>query len=387
MKKICIISEFYPYEGEPLFPFVQQLAYSLSNENVDCTVVAPQSITKNIIRHMAPKPVEITDISPDDKKIRVLRPYILTFSNTKNKALQWIADKFMERAIRRGVEAAGDIDAVYCYFWHVGLMTSIALKKLDVPIYVQASECELTIHPYMKTQQNLSRVKYVICASGKNRNESVAAELVDKENTTVIVNGYRTDEFYSIPKTTARAKLGISPEKFVVVFVGGFIERKGIRQLSNVLDRFDDVYSIFVGQGEEPPQCKNILFSGKVPHNQIVNYLNCGDIFVLPTRAEGCCNAIIEALACGLPVISSNKAFNDEILNDACLIRIDEQNEDELYKSISELKDNIVRRNEMAHAAIEKAKQLTIEHRAKAIKNVVFGDKAQSGSQFEKVEE
>lgn len=376
MKKICIVSEFYPYEGEPLFPFVQQLAYSLSNEDIECTVVAPQSITKNIIRHMAPKPFEVTDISPDNRKIRVLRPYILTFSNTKNKVLQWIADKFMERAIRRGVGKAGDIDAVYCYFWHVGLMTSIALKKLNIPIYVQASECELTIHPYMRTKKNLSRVKHVICASGKNQNESIAAGLVDRENTTVIVNGYRTDEFYSMSKTDARVKLGISPEKFVVVFVGGFIERKGIRQLSNVLDRFDDVYSIFVGQGEEPPQCKNILFSGKVPHNQIANYLNCGDVFVLPTRAEGCCNAIIEALACGLPVISSNKAFNDEILNDEYSIRIDEQNEEKLYLAISDLKDNAVLRNKMAHVALEKAKEFTIEHRAKAIKEVIFGNKS-----------
>lgn len=373
MKKMCIVSEFYPYEGEPLFPFVQQLAYSLSNENVRCTVVAPQSITKNIIRHMSPKPFEMTDISYDGKKIRVLRPYILTFSNTKNKLFQWIADKLMERAIRRGIEKAGDIDVVYCYFWHIGLMTSIALKKMNIPIYVQASESELAIHPYMRTRQNLERVKHVICASGKNQNESTEAGLVDKKNTTVIVNGYREDEFYSIPKMVAREKLGISSNKFVVVFVGGFIERKGIRQLSNVLDRFDDVYSIFVGQGEEPPRCKNILFSGKVPHNQIVNYLNCGDVFVLPTRAEGCCNAIIEALGCGLPVISSNKAFNDEILNEECSIRIDEKNENELYEAICYLKENPYRREKMSQAALEKARTLTIERRAKAIKKVLFG--------------
>lgn len=371
IRKVCIVSEFYPYENEPLFTFVQQLAYGLSNEGVECVVIAPQSITKNIIRHMPLKPKEVIDVSPEGKKIRVFRPYIVTFSNTKNRILQWIADKMMEKAIRRGVKWAGKADAIYCYFWHVGLMVSVALRKNKTPIFVQASECKLTIHPYLIKSENLKRIKRVVCASGKNKEESIKAGLVEAINTNVIVNGYRKDEFYPIPQSVAREKCAIPKDKFIIVFVGGFIERKGIRQLGNVLNRFNDVYSIFIGQGEEPPVCKNILFCDKVSHNRIVDYLNCGDVFVLPTKAEGCCNAIIEALACGLPVISSNKSFNDEILDESCSIRIEESSEEELYNAIALLKNNVNLRENMAEAALRKAKNLTIEQRAKSIIEVL----------------
>ena len=373
MKKICIISEFYPYKDEPRFPFVQQLAYSMSNEDVECVVIAPQSITRNIIRKTPIKPVETIDVSPDKKNIKVIRPWIITFSNSKNIFLQWLADKIMENAIKRGVKKEmRNLDAIYCYFWHVGLMTSEALKKYNIPIYIQASECELTIHTYMKKKCYIDRVKHVICASNKNRIESIEAGLTQIDKTTIVPNGYRNDEFYPIPKNVCRKKLNYAPDKFIVVFLGGFIERKGIRQLVSVLNRFDDVYSIFIGQGEEPPTCKNILFCDKLEHNEIVDYLNCGDVFVLPTKAEGCCNAIIEALACGLPVISSNKSFNDEILNDRCSIRIDESNEEELYNAIELLKKDKDLRKKMSSAALEKAKMLTIEHRAKAIRKLIF---------------
>lgn len=371
-KRICIVAEHYPTEEEPMFTFVQQLAYSLSKEGVECNVIAPQSITRNIIRHQRMKSVYSLDNSPEGIAIKVYRPFFVTVSNVRNRYLQRFEDWMMGRVILKTLAKIGSVDAIYCYFWHVALITSIALKNDNTPLYVQASECALTIDDYMITDENLRRIKGVVCASKKNQNESLEAGLTTINNTRIIVNGYRKDQFYSISRSVARKKLNFPQDEFIIAFVGGFIERKGIRELCEAINQLKDVKSIFIGTGEIEPACDGILFKGRVAHDKIVNYLNCADVFVLPTKAEGCCNAIIEALACGLPVISSNKSFNDEILDESCSIRLDESNIQALIEAISLLQNNLDKRKQMSKAALKKAQSLTIENRAKAIINFVL---------------
>jgi glycosyltransferase involved in cell wall biosynthesis len=187
----------------------------------------------------------------------------------------------------------------------------------------------------------------------------------------VIPNAVNDRLFYPMNKEEAREKLGFNQDDFIVAFTGSFTHRKGVLRLAEAVKKVGGVKTIYIGSGPLQPNGEDILFKGRLPHNEIVCYLNAADAFVLPTLAEGCCNAIIEAMACGLPIISSALPFNDEILDNNNSIRIDPYSVDDIARAIKHLKDNPNVRKKMSEASVSKSKSLTIRTRAMNVLNFI----------------
>ena len=207
----------------------------------------------------------------------------------------------------------------------------------------------------------------IVAVSTKNRDELLKYQIIAPEKIGVFPNSVNTSRFYKANRQDVREKLGFDQNDFIVAFTGHFNERKGANRVAEALRQTDGVKSIFIGSGPCEPECDGILFKGRVPHEQVVHYLNAADVFVLPTQAEGCCNAIVEAMACGLPIISSDLPFNDDILTDENSIRIDPNNVEQIRNAIEKIRDDREGRIRMGEASLKLAAGLTIDNRAKNI--------------------
>lgn len=377
---ICFIVSDYPTQNDPVFTFVRQLICSITDLGVKCSVIAPQSITNSCIRRKSKRPFSWQDTTDENNKVEIYQPNYISFSNMKIFGIS-ISSIISQRAtINTFAKLNIKPDVLYAHFWHCGVTAGIIGGKYKVPVFVATGESKISVmdvYREKKVKTYLKNVKGAICVSSKNMQESLGLNLVSKEKMIVIPNAVNNKLFYPMDKTVARKKLGFKDKDFIVAFTGAFNHRKGVLRLSEAIEKVGEVKSIYIGSGNLKPRGDNILFMGRLPHDRLVTYLNASDVFVLPTLAEGCCNAIIEAMACGLPIISSYLPFNDDIIDDSNSIRIDPNSIEEIANAIKYLKENPGVRKEMAYASLEKAKDLDIESRAKKIMEFMmkYGDK------------
>lgn len=364
---ICVISPDYPSKKSSTFSFVKQLVDEFAEQGHSCFVVSPFSITRYKCLN---KTLDIQKFKSGGQVV-LIRPNYLSFS------LFRIGDFcptnfFQKRALKRAFKMLPVTpDVVYAHFWSSAVSAYSFAKKNEIPLFVASGESSISkaLSESSYLASYCDYVSGVICVSQKNKKESIDLGLISEDKCAIIPNGIDVKKFYKMNKKECRKKYSCPENAFVVAFVGWFNDRKGSKRVSDAIKKLNNsnVYSIFIGNGEEEPDCPNVLFKGNVKHEEICPLLNCADVFVLPTLAEGCCNAIIEAMACGLPVISSDLSFNDDILDDQCSIRVNPNSVDEIADAINRLYENPQLRKKMSEASLKKASNLTIDKRAKMI--------------------
>ena len=283
--------------------------------------------------------------------------------------MKGLKDRLRRRAIATAVKKIGPQDAYYCHFWNNGYDLYKAVGALARPLIVATGES--TIHLRNADKGFHQAVKGVVCVSTKNMEESIRLGLTRKEKCIVLPNAIDTNVFHKMDKQQCRQELGIDPRLFVVIYVGQLIKRKGYDRLAAAIDKLDDqeIGVVFLGKAKEgkEPQCKGIIHRGFASQKDIAKYLNAADVFVLPTQAEGCCNAIVEAMACGLPIISSDLPFNHDILDSQNALFINPNNVAEIAEAIKTIKDNKALQVTLATNSLEKSQNLTLPDRARRI--------------------
>ena len=374
MKKALFIGH-YPNAVEPyLRSFFRGLIHSFAEMGIDCTVVAPVSIThykNNIIKI----PQKTYDFTPNGFRVKVYHPRYLSFSSKKIGLINtgYYSEKaFQQAALRCTLRLKGIFDFVYGHFFLTGGLAAVRIgRRLRIPSFIAYGECDynsqvLDDYGAILTK-DVDGLTGIISVSTQNTNELEELGIVPNIPILTAPNATDLSLFHNKDKAICREKLNLPQNVFIVGFVGGFIERKGDKRLLKAVNQMEDVYVAFAGKGNTPPTGEKVIFCQSLKHEDICDFLNAVDVFCLPTLSEGSCNAIVEAMACGAPVISSDLPFNDDVLNDNNSIRIDPTSIYEIQIAIEELKENRDKIDELHEASLRTAQEFSISSRAKKI--------------------
>lgn len=370
---ICVVAPDYPTSKTIDFVFVAQLCRAMALKGVKVSVVAPQTLTKCLVRHIPVAKRKERVYVTDDKYFTLIRPKYWSIGNLK-VLLKDHNGKAYRKAVKKGFKRIdGKVDVIYGHFWQSVSAAMPVAQKHHIPLIASSGEELVEKSCFGDTDELIQALRESINGSihvsTNNRNECLAAGVTTEDKSIVIPNAIDNNLFFQRDKISCRKKLGINNDEFVVGYVGQFTPRKGTLRLNEALKKLGDkkIKAFFLGKGSDVPDYEGIIHCGTVMHDQLPEYLSAADVFVLPTLNEGCCNAIIEALACGLPVISSNLPFNWDVLDESNSIMVDPNKVDEIAEAIQCLKEDVNLQKELSKGALERAASLTLDQRVEKI--------------------
>ena len=208
-------------------------------------------------------------------------------------------------------------------------------KWLGVPVTItlRGTEVPHSRNPKLRPRliQALKGADHVFSVSESLRQHAISLG-ADPAKVQVVGNGVDIDKFYPEDRILARRRFSVPDDAKVIISVGALVERKGFHRVIELLPDLlriqpDLHYLIVGGTSPEGDMREELLeqvrflnledhvhFLGSMPAAEIRWPLSAADVFVLATSNEGWANVFLEAMACGLPVVTTDVGGNAEVV-------------------------------------------------------------------------
>jgi teichuronic acid biosynthesis glycosyltransferase TuaC len=203
------------------------------------------------------------------------------------------------------------------YFYPDGVAAVRLAQDFGLPVVVTARGTDLNLIP------RYAGPRRKIAWAARNADglvtvcEALKGELVNlgiaPERVTVLRNGVDLARFHPIDRDAARRQLGL--RRRTLLSVGHLIERKGHHHVIEALPRLADTDLLIAGQGPQADALARLAlqhnvsdrvrFLGNLDPERLRQAYNAADALVLASSREGWANVLLEAMACGTPVVAS----------------------------------------------------------------------------------
>ena len=328
---VCMLTTGFPrFEGDLYGNFVLALARELIAQGVALEVVAPHAVGLPRAEALEGVPV---------RRFRYFLPgrwQRLAYGGgiPTNLKESWVSrlqvPLFLLGFWLEALWSGRKCSLFHCHWTISGLVAygAARLRRRPVVLTVRGSDLHLMQKGLIgwvnrRTYRWMDRIIAV--------SEDIAGRLreagVGPDKIRVVYNGV-DPRFHPRDPVDMRRRLGLPEGRFIVVFVGLIVPVKGVDVLVRALQLLDDerLLCVLVGGGplsdelqeesERAGMADRVLFCGAQPTADIPLWLNAADVLVLPSRSEGRPNVVLEAQACGVPVVATRVGGTPELIRD-----------------------------------------------------------------------
>ncbi len=230
------------------------------------------------------------------------------------------------------------VDAVNCHWiFPDGVAVGRICAELGIPVMLTPLGTDLNRYTQFPLRRRI--IQHALRKSDKvsvlNREmfEKCLELGVDERSLAIIPNGVDPARFTILDKKSARAKIDLTGDSRAILFIGSLVPVKGVDTLLKAFElmsrkgKTGSLKLLIVGAGYLADSLKKLAatlgldgavsFVGPVAHADLVYWLNAADCLCLPSLSEGHPNVVMEALACGTPVVASAVGSIPDFVNAA----------------------------------------------------------------------
>lgn len=233
----------------------------------------------------------------------------------------------MKREFLKYLEAGEKFDVIDAHYFYPDGIAAVWLgKAFNIPVTITARGTDINLIPEYARPRRLilqaardAGAMITVCQALKDRLIELGAPA---DKITVLRNGVDLQIFRVEDRAQMRAKWGV--DGLVLASVGHLIERKGHDLAIAALPQLAGATLLIVGAGPEREALEKLAgrigvrdrvrFLGVLDQNALREIYNCVDALILASSREGWANVLLEAMACGTPVVASSVWGTPEVV-------------------------------------------------------------------------
>ncbi len=245
------------------------------------------------------------------------------------------------------------------YFYPDGVSIAAACKILGKPFTVTSRGTDLNLIPQFRLPRKMIQWTINQCDHAMAVCEALRTEIIKlgapKEKATTLRNGVDLQLFQPIER-----KQRTSADK-KILSVGHLVERKGHHLVIEAVAKMQGVSLDVIGAGEEQHNlnalverlgCQNkVRFLGAMGQTELATHYGSADLLVLASDREGWANVLLEAMACGTPVVATNIWGTPEVVDENVAGVLVERSAIEIRKGIEKALERNFNRIEVRNYA------------------------------------